>query len=626
MRSSTAAPASPSALLQRTPVRSGGSPLRITAPAFRPRSTTASGASSRRWSRATRSRAPASGFRSSRSSSKHRAAASGWSRSPGQAPRSLSHGRKAAEHPARRRRPGRRHERAPRVPAQPHRQSTLRRRRRRGRAATAPRRQRAERSALDPARSQHASHERDRVSPRGAPRSAPAAHAGRGPHDLERRTRQDRGLQPERRRLHPEARHVRQLRRSDGRAEQVLEPRRAALIMSRLQLLIVDDDDVDRRAIRRALRDARVDAEIDEAPTAAAAVEAVRARHYDCIFLDHYLPGSTGLEALAQIRALGAQVPVVSLTGQGDENLAVELMKAGAADYLNKAGLTPDRLGRSLRYALALHHSEVERQALLEREQQERREAQRANRAKDEFLATLSHELRTPLNAILGWTSLLGSGQLDPRATRKAIEIIDRNTRVQAQLIEDLLDISRIVTGKLRLEIKSVALRSIVQGAIDAVRHAADAKGVRLEADAADATVIQCDAARMQQVIWNLLTNAIKFTPQGGQVRIATQRDGHRVQIMVTDSGAGISPEFLPYVFDRFRQEDGAATREHAGLGIGLSIVRHVVEQHGGTVTAHSAGEGTGASFTVELPVHAVANGNEPTVAIVAPPAERAVN
>jgi signal transduction histidine kinase len=386
--------------------------------------------------------------------------------------------------------------------------------------------------------------------------------------------------------------------------------------MSRLQLLIVDDDDVDRRAIRRALRDARIEADIEEAATAAAAIEAVRSRTYDCVFLDYYLPGSTGLETLAQIRALAVRVPVVSLTGQGDENLAVELMKAGAADYLNKSGLTPDRLARSLRYALALHRSEEERRALFEREQEARQEAQRANRAKDEFLATLSHELRTPLNAILGWTSLLASGQLDAAAARKAIAIIERNTRAQAQLIEDLLDISRIVSGKLRLEIKSDSLRHIVQGALDAVRHAAEAKGVRLETDVSDDTVLRCDAARMQQVIWNLLSNAIKFTPPDGQVRIATQRCGERVLITVTDSGAGISPEFLPYVFDRFRQEDGAATREHAGLGIGLSIVRHVVELHGGSVTAQSEGEGRGASFVVDLPLQAAAAADEAPAAV----------
>ena len=371
-----------------------------------------------------------------------------------------------------------------------------------------------------------------------------------------------------------------------------------------LSLLIVDDDAVDRMAVRRALKEARVAAEIHEAANADEAVEAVKAREYDCILLDYYLPASTGLETLNAIRALGVHAPVVALTGQGDEDLAVALMKAGAADYLTKSGLTPDRLARSLRYALALHRSEEQRRELLDREQTARREAQRANRAKDEFLATLSHELRTPLNAILGWTSLLGSGQLDAAATRKAITIIERNTRVQAQLIEDLLDISRIVTGKLRLEMEVASVKGIVQGAADSVRHAAETKGVRVDIDAAEDATVQCDPARMQQVVWNLLSNAIKFTPAGGRVVVATACAGGRARVTVSDSGSGISPEFLPFVFDRFRQEDGAATREHSGLGIGLSIVRHVIEQHGGSVAAHSDGEGHGASFVVELPVH----------------------
>jgi len=375
--------------------------------------------------------------------------------------------------------------------------------------------------------------------------------------------------------------------------------------MSTLSLLLVDDDAVDRMAVRRALKEARVDARIDEAADAEQALAAVKAREYDCVLLDYYLPGSTGLETLNAIRALDVRAPVVMLTGQGDEELAVALMKAGAADYLTKSGLTPDRLARSLRYALALHRSEEQRRDLLDREQRARLEAQRANRAKDEFLATLSHELRTPLNAILGWTSLLAGGQLNADATRKAIGIIERNTRVQAQLIEDLLDISRIVTGKLRLELEPVPLKAVVQGAIDSVRHAAESKGVRLEVESAGEATVHCDCARMQQVIWNLLSNAIKFTPAHGVVRLSTALEGDRVRLIVTDSGAGISPEFLPFVFDRFRQEDGAATREHAGLGIGLSIVRHVVELHGGSVSASSAGEGHGATFVVDLPVHA---------------------
>ena len=370
-----------------------------------------------------------------------------------------------------------------------------------------------------------------------------------------------------------------------------------------LQLLLVDDDAVDRLAVRRALRDGGVDASIDECTTADDAVAAVRARQYDCVLLDYYLPGSTGLETLNRIRTLGAPVPVVALTGQGDEDLAVTLMKAGAADYLAKNGLTGDRLARSLRYAMALHRSEEQRRELLESEQQARLEAQRANRAKDEFLATLSHELRTPLNAILGWTSLLATEQLDAATTRKALGIIERNTRVQAQLIEDLLDISRIVTGKLRLAMKPLSFHGVLNAAIESVRPVAEQRDVRIELVLNEDATVQGDQARMQQVVWNLLTNAIKFTPAGGWIRVTASRDGDRIRATVTDSGAGISPEFLPYVFDRFRQEDGAATREHAGLGIGLSIVRHVVELHGGLVTAHSEGEGRGASFTVEFPV-----------------------
>jgi len=301
-------------------------------------------------------------------------------------------------------------------------------------------------------------------------------------------------------------------------------------------------------------------------------------------------------------------VPVVCLTGQGDEELAVATMKAGAADYVNKSRLSPDRLERSIRYAIAIHRAEAERERLLEREQQAREQAQAANRAKDEFLATLSHELRTPLNAILGWARLLSAGHLDTAATRHAIDIIERNSQIQLQLIEDLLDISRIITGKLRIESKPVPVSTVVDGAMESVRHAADARRIAIRAtvDPADLT-LECDAARMQQIVWNLLSNAIKFTPEGGQVWVRARRDGDVVAIDVSDTGIGIAPAFLPYVFERFRQQDAANTREYGGLGLGLAIVRHLAELHGGSVTAFSAGEGDGATFTVRVPAREAA-------------------
>ncbi|HEX5474593.1 MAG TPA: response regulator [Vicinamibacterales bacterium] len=372
---------------------------------------------------------------------------------------------------------------------------------------------------------------------------------------------------------------------------------------STLSLLLVDDDELDRLAIVRSLRQGGVPVSISERTDCASAIQALKTQAFDCVLLDYHLPGSNGLETLHTLRAAGVHVPVITLTGQGDEELAVELMKAGASDYLNKNAVTPERLQRSIRYALAIHHAEEERALLLVREQKAREQAQAANRAKDEFLATLSHELRTPLNAILGWSKLLASGHLDEETTRRAIQIIDRNTRLQAQLIEDLLDISRIVTGKLRLDFRTVQVASIVEAALDSVRPAADLKRIAIECDLDRAhTSLMCDPSRMQQVVWNLVTNAIKFTADGGSVRVSTRREDDRLVLVVADSGAGIAPDFLPYVFDRFRQQDGAPTRRHGGLGLGLAIVRHLVEQHGGTVQAESDGEGHGARFIVSVP------------------------
>ncbi|HWE26087.1 MAG TPA: response regulator [Myxococcales bacterium] len=246
--------------------------------------------------------------------------------------------------------------------------------------------------------------------------------------------------------------------------------------------------------------------------------------------------------------------------------------------------------------------------ALLLREQESRAQLEAANRAKDEFLATVSHELRTPLNAILGWTRMLRSGAVPTgQQLERALETIERNARAQTQLIEDILDVSRIIAGKLRVQVRAIDLRSVIEAAVEAVRPAADAKQLDLSVQLAeDASGFQGDPDRLQQVVWNLLSNAIKFTPAQGKVTVELRRAGGHVEIIVADSGIGIAPDFLPHVFDRFRQADSSTTRTQGGLGLGLAIVRHLVEVHGGTVRAESAGEGKGARFTVQLPLRQV--------------------
>jgi PAS domain S-box-containing protein len=232
------------------------------------------------------------------------------------------------------------------------------------------------------------------------------------------------------------------------------------------------------------------------------------------------------------------------------------------------------------------------------------REAQIANRAKDEFLATLSHELRTPLNAILGWTQILRSKRLDEVTTARAFEAIERNAKIQAELIEDMLDVSRIITGRLRLEFQPVRLSDAVDAALDSVRPAAEAKGVHMECNLThDGGFISGDQHRIQQIVWNLLSNAVKFTPASGRVRVQLEYTDREARLVVSDTGRGISPQFLPYVFDRFRQAETMASRTAGGLGLGLSIARHLVELHGGVIEATSDGEGRGATFTVTFPL-----------------------
>lgn len=244
------------------------------------------------------------------------------------------------------------------------------------------------------------------------------------------------------------------------------------------------------------------------------------------------------------------------------------------------------------------------REQLLVREQLARAEAERANRMKDEFLATVSHELRTPLNAIIGWCHMLGKGILDEETTARAFETIERNAKSQAQLVEDLLDVSRMVTGKLRLNSEPVDLASVINTAIDSVQLAADSKEIQLEVRLdPSARHAFGDPRRLQQVVWNLLSNAIKFTPTGGRVEVRLERSTKNVTIKVSDNGQGIEPDFVPFIFDRFRQADSSSTRNFGGLGLGLAIVRHLVELHGGSVCANSPGPGQGSTFTITLPV-----------------------
>jgi signal transduction histidine kinase/ActR/RegA family two-component response regulator len=260
-----------------------------------------------------------------------------------------------------------------------------------------------------------------------------------------------------------------------------------------------------------------------------------------------------------------------------------------------------DELAKEIRQR---KRAEEERAQLLVQEQQARAEAERLNRLKDEFLWTISHELRTPLNAILGWAHILRTSKVDEVRMQRVLETIERNARSQAQLVDDLLDISRIITGKIRLNVQTIAPVLVIEAAMETVRPAADAKHIRLQS-VLDPTAgpVLGDSERLQQIVWNLLSNAIRFTPKQGRVQVCLQRINSHIEIIVCDTGQGISPDFLPYVFDRFRQADGSITRSVGGLGLGLAIVRQLVELHGGTVQAESPGEGQGATFTVKLPV-----------------------
>jgi PAS domain S-box-containing protein len=290
------------------------------------------------------------------------------------------------------------------------------------------------------------------------------------------------------------------------------------------------------------------------------------------------------------------------------------LRKSGA-EFPVEIGLNPIRTDSGLRVLSSIlditerKRVEAERQQLLESERAARGEAERASRMKDEFVATLSHELRTPLTAILGWAQMLRKSQQDDGETSQGLEVIERNARIQTRIIEDLLDVSRIISGKIRLDVQPVDLNTVIEAALATVRPAAEGRSIRLQTILdPNVGLVRGDPNRLQQVIWNLLSNAIKFTNRGGRVQIAMARVNSHVEISVSDTGQGIDPQFLPYVFERFRQADSSTTRKHTGLGLGLAIVKQLVELHGGTVRAMSPGEDQGSTFIIELPL-AVSHG-----------------
>ncbi len=412
-----------------------------------------------------------------------------------------------------------------------------------------------------------------------------------------------------------------------------------------IRVLLVEDNAGDARLVREHLADApgAQGFTLEDCPSLAVAGAAFTRTPPDVVLLDLSLPDSFGLETLRRWQALAPTLPVIVLTGSDDEAMAVAAVREGAQDYLVKGRIDGNLLAQAIRYAierkrgqeaLRLINDDLERRVEertgelretnrrleteiaektlaqqqaaegLAREQQARREVEAANRSKDEFLAILSHELRTPLNAILGWSEILRSGESDRAEITEGMEVIERNARAQVRLVEDVLEISRIICGKIHLKWESVDLPAVIGAATASARPAAAAKNIelRLQIEAMP-TAILGDADRIQQVIWNLLSNAIKFTPENGHVTIRTLRVGEQSAVEITDDGIGIKADFLPFVFERFRQSDGSITRAHGGLGLGLSITRHLTEMHGGNVTVESEGEGRGAKFTVFLPV-----------------------
>jgi signal transduction histidine kinase len=369
-------------------------------------------------------------------------------------------------------------------------------------------------------------------------------------------------------------------------------------------VLLVEDDEDDYVLTRDLLRE--IDGERFELQWRATfedGAAAIESEDFDVSLFDYRLGGRTGLELLEVSRTLRPTTPVILLTGQGDLEVDIAAMRSGAADYLLKDGLDAAQLERSIRYSIQHRRVEEERVRRV-REEEGRIQAEAANRAKDEFLATVSHELRTPLNAVLGWVTLLRMGKLDPAAAERALDVVERNAKAQVQIIDDLLDQARIVSNTLRLEMAGIDLAAVLERALESAQPEAAAKQIHLSLAVETAPVrLSGDAGRLQQVVSNLLNNALKFTPDGGTVQATLKVEDGFAVIDVTDSGPGIPPEALARIFDRFQQGEGLTGKRKGGLGLGLAIARHLVEAHGGTLQAASPGEGGGATFTVRLPL-----------------------
>jgi len=385
--------------------------------------------------------------------------------------------------------------------------------------------------------------------------------------------------------------------------------------MSRLRLLLLDDNPDDRTLARFTLERAVEPPEIVEITDATEFDRALERGSFDVVITDYQLRWTDGLQVLRRVKDRYPYAPVIMFTATGSQELAVEAMKVGLDDYVIKAAQHFVRLPASIRAVRERAdarreadeaHAELAR--LLERERALHTAADAANRAKDEFLATLSHELRTPLTAILGWAKMLRDRPHDTETVMKAMSVITRNAEAQTQLIGDLLDVSQIITGRMRLDLQPVQLGPLLASAMEAIQPAADAKRLTIADEGDwDARVIIADPGRLRQILWNLLSNAVKFTPEGGRVTAMVHWLPAAVRISVSDTGIGFPKAFETQLFTRFGQADSSVTRRHGGLGLGLAIVRHLAELHGGVVQASSAGPHHGATFAVQLPTRVVA-------------------